>query len=113
MNEHNSNDSHSPSPSFHPPIPEKKDVKPLLSMIFGISSIVLATLLWCCYGYLLGLPLGITAIILAVLCKKNEVQDNPKYVTAGLITGIIGTVLSVLSILLLILGVGILMMDVF
>ena len=60
----------------------------LISMILGIGSIVLG-----CVGII---PLPIAAIILANVTKNNVGEYTPK-AKVGLITGIIGAVLCVIS----------------
>lgn len=79
--------------------------KALWSMILGIGSIVGATVLFC--FYILGIGLGIPAIILGILARK-EINASGGGVTgsgqatAGLVTGIIGIILNVLFIVLMI-----------
>jgi hypothetical protein len=73
------------------PAPPKSNGKALWSMITGIVSIVF------CYA---GLLIGPVAIILAVQGKKdikrsNGAQTGAGMATAGLITGIVGTVVQV------------------
>ena len=60
----------------------------LISMILGIASIVLG-----CVGII---PLPIAAIVLANITKNNVGEYTPK-AKVGLITGIIGAVLCVIS----------------
>lgn len=66
----------------------------IVSLVMGILSIVFA----CCYG--IGIVFGIAGIICAVVGKKNGTSGIR---TAGLICSIIGTILSVLMILYVIL----------
>ncbi|MCL1877576.1 MAG: hypothetical protein FWF80_01830 [Defluviitaleaceae bacterium] len=70
-----------------------KSPLPLISMILGIASVVTG-----CCG--MGMPLGVGAIVLAVLCKKQGVTNDAGYVTAGLITGIVGSVLQIILVIL-------------
>lgn len=58
------------------------------SLVCGILSLVC---IFFGYGTLVGLILGIVAIVLAVNAKKNGFEDGMQ--KAGLILGIIGTVL--------------------
>ncbi|MCI9409692.1 MAG: hypothetical protein HFJ89_07760 [Oscillospiraceae bacterium] len=58
------------------------------SLVCGILSLVC---IFFGYGALVGLILGIVAIVLAVNAKKNGFEDGMQ--KAGLILGIIGTVL--------------------
>lgn len=58
------------------------------SLVCGILSLVL---MFFGYGALLGLILGIVAIVMAVNAKKNGYEDGMQ--KAGLVLGIIGTVL--------------------
>ena len=58
------------------------------SLVCGILSLVL---MFFGYGALLGLILGIVAIVLAVNAKKKGFEDGMQ--KAGLVLGIIGTVL--------------------
>ncbi|MDE6599275.1 MAG: hypothetical protein K2K34_04265 [Oscillospiraceae bacterium] len=62
------------------------------SLVCGILSLVL---IFFGYGALLGLILGIVAIVLAVNAKKNGYEDGMQ--KAGLVLGIIGTVLCGIS----------------
>lgn len=76
---------------------EQKNDMALTSMILGIASIVLSC---CCY---LGMILGSLAIIFAALSRVDEMHRQAK---TGLITGIIGMVLSMFAIgILLAIGV--------
>lgn len=76
---------------------EQKNDMALTSMILGIASIVLSC---CCY---LGMILGSLAIIFAALSRVDEMHRQAK---TGLITGIIGTILSVSAVcILIVLGV--------
>lgn len=64
--------------------------KAIASLICGIVSVVLA---WFGYGAIAGLAAGIVAIVLGVGVRKLN-DENKNFATAGLITGIIGVVLS-------------------
>jgi hypothetical protein len=73
------------------------------AMVLGI----LSCCLFCVYG-IVSLVLGVTAIILGVKGKKRADRGeatNRGQAQAGLITGIIGTVLGVLTIASLIIGI--------
>ena len=71
---------------------ENKNIKALLSFIFGIVSCVLA---FCCGS---GLPFGIAAIILGSLAKKDD-PDN-KQAKIGFILGIVCIAIAVVSIII-------------
>ena len=64
--------------------------KAIASLICGIVSVVLA---WFGYGAIAGLAAGIVAIVLGV-GVRNLNDENKNYATDGLVTGIIGVVLS-------------------
>lgn len=72
---------------------EQKNDMALTSMILGIASIVLSC---CCY---LGMILGSLAIIFAALSRVDEMHRQARI---GLITGIIGTVLSIFAVVIFI-----------
>lgn len=84
----------------------------LIGLILGIISVVFVLFSFCFFqlvGGGLGLVLGITALILGLVAKKQiREQGSPssqgKMATAALILGIIGTVLGLIS-----LAVGIIM----
>ncbi len=69
---------------------EKKNNMALASMIVGIVSIVMCC---CCF---LGAGLGSLAVILAMLSKTSDTFENNAKI--GLITGIIGLVLGMISV---------------
>lgn len=64
--------------------------KAIASLVCGIVSVVIA---WFGYGAIAGLAAGIVAIVLGVGVRKLN-DENKNFATAGLITGIIGVVLS-------------------
>ena len=68
---------------------EQKNDMAAASMVLGIASIVLSC---CCF---LGMMLGSLAVILAALSRVDEMCRQAK---TGLITGIIGICVSMLSI---------------
>jgi hypothetical protein len=75
----------------------EKNVKALLSQIFGIVSVVVGL----CGG---GFPFGVAAIILSVLAKKTD-PDNGQ-AKLGMILGIVGIVVSIIAcIIAFVLGV--------
>lgn len=76
---------------------EQKNDMALASMILGIISIVLSC---CCF---LGMMLGSLAVILAALSRVDEMCRQAK---TGLITGIIGIIVSMLSIVIWIVLLG-------
>ncbi len=92
-------------PQPYQPYGPQSSQKALWSMILGIGSIVGATVLFC--FYVLGIGLGIPAIILGILARK-EINASGGGVTgsgqatAGLVTGIIGIILNLLFIVLMI-----------
>ncbi|VXC00482.1 DUF4190 domain-containing protein [Aeromicrobium sp. 9AM] len=85
-----------PAYGYGYPPPPKNNPKALWAMIVGIVSILF------CY---VGLVIGPVAIFLAVQAKKeikqsNGTQTGEGMATAGLITGIVGTVVQVMLITL-------------
>ena len=64
--------------------------KAIASLICGIVSVVLA---WFGYGAIAGLAAGIVAIVLGVGVRKLN-DENKNLAMEGLVTGIIGVVLS-------------------
>lgn len=75
----------------------QKNVKALLSQIFGIVSVVVGL----CGG---GLPFGVAAIILGSLAKKDDPENGQAKL--GFILGIVGIVVSIIAcILAFVLGV--------
>ena len=66
----------------------QKNVKALLSQIFGIVSVVVGL----CGG---GLPFGVAAIILGSLAKKDDPENGQAKL--GFILGIVGIVVSVVA----------------
>lgn len=64
----------------------------VISLILGIVSVV------CCCTCLLGVGCGIAAICVGVSSKKKE--NNPGMATAGIVLGIVGIVISVLSVII-------------
>jgi hypothetical protein len=75
-------------------VPDKKPLS-ITSMALGIASTALSFLivLW-----FLAIPLGIAAIVLAVLGKRKERNAKGFWLT-GLITGIVGVALSLLIVI--------------
>ena len=71
---------------------EKKNVKALLSLIFGIVGCVLA---FCCGS---GLPFGIAALILGILAKKDDSENTQAKV--GFILGIVSIALCAASVII-------------
>ncbi len=65
--------------------------KAIASLVCGIVSVVLAW--FSSYGAIAGLAAGIVAIVLGVGVRKLN-DENKNFATAGLVTGIIGVVLS-------------------
>lgn len=92
--------------SYYPQLqPNKTDGKAVVSLILGILSISTS----CSYGF--GLIFGIPGLILAMLSRKSTQQqpygtpnsgNNAGLATAGMICSIIGTVLSAIMLIILI-----------
>ncbi len=76
-------------------VPDKKPLS-ITSMALGIASTALSFLL---VLWFLAIPLGIAAIVLAVLGKRKERNAKGFWLT-GLITGIVGVALSLLIVIL-------------
>lgn len=75
---------------------------PTVSLVLGM----LAVLVGCFFG---GIPLGAIAIITGVMALNNEKRDSSKYggrglAIAGIVTGVVGFLMSVLIILLAIIN---------
>ncbi|MCL1844327.1 MAG: hypothetical protein FWF77_00280 [Defluviitaleaceae bacterium] len=70
----------------------EKSALPLVSMILGIVAAVCAVGLWCCAGYVVGGPLGIAALVIALICKSKGIEQDKGYTLTGLITGIVAIV---------------------
>lgn len=92
-------------PQPYQPYGPQGSQKALWAMILGIGSIVGGTVLFC--FYVLGIGLGIPAIILGILARKEITASGGRLTgsgqaTAGLVTGIIGIILNVLFIALMI-----------
>lgn len=93
-------------PYYPQPQPNKTDGKAVVSLILGILSISTS----CSYGF--GLIFGIPGLILAMLSRKSTQQQQPYGVsnsgnsaglaTAGMICSVIGTVLSAIMLIILI-----------
>lgn len=93
--------------SYYPqPQPNKTDGKAVVSLILGILSISTS----CSYGF--GLIFGIPGLILAMLSRKSTQQQQPYgtpnsgnsagLATAGMICSVIGTILSAIMLIILI-----------
>ena len=79
-----------PAPAYTAPVAGPKQTLSLVSFILGIASVVFSA------APLLPLAAGIAAIILALKARKSE-PGAPKWMaTVGLITGIVGVVLSII-----------------
>lgn len=85
----------SPNPSGQTTVSEQRPVQAVLSLIFGIVSILLS---FCGCGGIIGLILGITALILGASARKKMQPDG--VLKAGTVTAIIGIVLSVIGLIL-------------
>jgi hypothetical protein len=75
-------------------VPDKKPLS-ITSMALGIASAALSFLI---FLWFLAIPLGIAAIVLAVLGKRKERNAKGFWLT-GLITGIVGIALSLLIVI--------------
>lgn len=84
--------------------PQKDDTpaQSIIGLILGIASITLG----CCYG--IGALAGIPGIILSIIGNKNKKTGIG---TAGLVTSIIGVVISVIMIICVVLGVAAVLSD--
>ena len=76
------------------------NTKAIISLVLGIISILVC----CCYG-VVSIILGIAAIVLAVLAKKDNMGKMPGMALGGLICGIIGLLLGLTF--LVFMGIGI------
>lgn len=89
-------------PNYPMRVQSQDQTLPTISLILGIF----AVLVGCFMG---GIPLGALAIILGVMALNNEKRDPAKYggkglAIAGIVTGIIGFLFSILIILLALAG---------
>ena len=71
----------------------QKNVKALLSQIFGIVSVVVGL----CGG---GFPFGVAAIVLGILAKKTDPENGQAKL--GFILGIVGIVVSIIAMCIII-----------
>lgn len=78
---------------------KKSNTKAILALVFGI----LALLISCCCTYL-AIALGVAAIILAVVSKNDNDGKMSGMAIAGMVCGIIGILISVVSIILVLSG---------
>jgi len=83
------------------PEPEKSQL-PLVSMSLGISGVVSG--FFCCE--LIAIPLGIAAIVLAVICLTKKIEYNKGFTWAGLGTGIAAVVIHTVILLIMVSVVG-------
>lgn len=86
-------------PAYAEPAKPSK-TKSILALVFGILSVIIS----CCCTYL-GIALGVAAIIMAVLSKKDNGGKMSGMSIAGMICGIFSIVLCVVSIILVLSGV--------
>ena len=77
------------------------DTKAIISLVLGIISILVC----CCYG-VVSVILGIAAIVLAVLAKKDNMGKMPGMALGGLICGIIGLLLGLTVLVFWIIGIA-------
>jgi Domain of unknown function (DUF4190) len=90
------------APGYSQPAPSGNNTFALISMILGITSLVLQ----CCYG--VGILLGGAAIVLGYLAQqkvKNENAAGKGMAQAGLITGSIGAALSLIWLIVIVANV--------
>ena len=91
-----------------PYLPQKKEIKPMLSMILGIAGIVMS----CCCTFA-GIGLGIAAAVIGGMCMSQKLEPKGQAL-AGLITGIAAIVISIAAIIIsIVMGVGLNMMEMF
>lgn len=85
--------------SFQQPQPQKGETNALaiVGMVMGIISIVFS----CCYGS--GILFGIAGLICSIIANK---QNKTGAGTAGLVTSIIGIVISVLVLIVVIIAIA-------
>jgi hypothetical protein len=79
-----------PAGAYQPAVPGPKQTQSLVGFILGIGSILLAGL------GIIGIGLGIAAVVVSNKAKKSEPEAPTWMPTVGLITGIVGIVLSVI-----------------
>lgn len=94
-NDYNNQQPQQPQqPQYQPPYPPVQPGKnmAMASLIMGIASLVFW---WMSYGALLGIGLGIAAAICGSKAKKQGFVGG--MATAGMVTGIIGAVLSAIG----------------
>lgn len=70
---------------------EEKATLAIVSLVCGIASIIFG----CCCG-IFGTPLSIAAVITGIICKKNN-KPGQGMALAGIITGAVGIVVFILS----------------
>ncbi|MBO7396084.1 MAG: DUF4190 domain-containing protein [Ruminococcus sp.] len=81
------------------PPPQQTNPLGIVSMVLGIVSLVLALAFSCCVPGV-NLPFSIAAIVLGVLQIKSKKNQNGRGLgIAGLVCGIISTVISVIALL--------------
>ena len=76
--------------------PPKKDVKPLLSLIFSIVGLVIGI---CCCTYA-GMGLGIAAVILGIVFMSKHEQKGKGMAIAGIIIGALALIGSIINAIL-------------
>ena len=85
--------------------PGPKKTKAIISLVCGILSLVFA---WFGYSTLLGIVLGIVAIVTGSSARKELPREQAGMATAGMITGIIGLILCALMFVACVACVGLL-----
>lgn len=99
------------TPAYVPPVYSiggSDQTLPTISLVLGSCS-VLFSLVFCCFGGALGLPLGIAAGVTGFMGMNNVNQNPQKYggkgmAIGGMITGGVGVLFSLGWLLLIIIG---------
>lgn len=95
---------------FNAPQNQGTPVLAIVSMILGILAAVFSVVCCCAYGYFLGAPLGIAALITGFISMKKQ-ADGKGMAIAGIITGAVGLLAGIVIIVMVAVGVGATMME--
>ncbi|MFX3631942.1 MAG: DUF4190 domain-containing protein [Candidatus Pristimantibacillus sp.] len=101
----NHSEPHYNLPDPQPPYPQKSNGKAVVALVLGILSIVLSIIFF--VFPFIGLFLGIPAIILGAIALKETTRSGEQgrgYAIAGLVCGIIGTLLCIIVILFIVIA---------
>ena len=92
MDEQN-NYNRQPAPVYDAQLTEKKHYSPMaiVSMCLGIASLTI------CCATLLGIILGIVALVLGLISMRNDPPENKGFALAGVICGSIGCLLGLVG----------------